>query len=191
MSTQCMGGAVPAMAAQRLDACRLGLDLAKTCGGGRRHAAPRCLRETPQSQRRSDLHHSRTRGTPRTLAAAAAPAAPSQTSAAAPALAPELAELCGGLPIADVLPDVLRSLRDAPSLVLQADPGAGKTTIVPLALLTDQPPWLPAAGKIVVRARRASTWACNTGRAGRAQAEKVWFLCEDVGSMCRRHGCKF
>jgi ATP-dependent helicase HrpB len=50
-----------------------------------------------------------------------------------------------------VLPDVLGSLSGAPSLVLQADAGAGKTTIVPLALLLDEPSWLPFTGKILVR----------------------------------------
>ncbi|MBX3712286.1 MAG: ATP-dependent helicase HrpB [Lysobacter sp.] len=38
-------------------------------------------------------------------------------------------------PIADLLPDILRSLADHPRLVLEAPPGAGKTTQVPLALL--------------------------------------------------------
>jgi ATP-dependent helicase HrpB len=39
------------------------------------------------------------------------------------------------LPIDPVLPDVLRALREAPSLVLEAPPGAGKTTRVPRAML--------------------------------------------------------
>lgn len=39
------------------------------------------------------------------------------------------------LPIDVVLPDVLEALRRAPAVVLQAPPGAGKTTRVPLALL--------------------------------------------------------
>ncbi|SHH37809.1 ATP-dependent helicase HrpB [Cognatiyoonia sediminum] len=40
-----------------------------------------------------------------------------------------------GLPIEDVLPQVVAALRDAGRAVLQAPPGAGKTTRVPLALL--------------------------------------------------------
>ncbi len=154
MSKQSLASAMLATSAQRPAAGRLGLDLAKGCGSRRFRAGPRCLRVTLRSQRRSGLQYSRRQGTSRTLAAAAAaaPAALSKASSAAPVLTPELAGLCGGLPIADVLPDILRSLRDAPSLVLQADPGAGKTTIVPLALLIDQPPWLPATGKIMVRA---------------------------------------
>ncbi|WP_243384569.1 ATP-dependent helicase HrpB [Geothrix alkalitolerans] len=39
------------------------------------------------------------------------------------------------LPIDPLLPRIVASLRDAPNLVLQADPGAGKTTRVPPALL--------------------------------------------------------
>ena len=39
------------------------------------------------------------------------------------------------LPIDPLLPQLLESLRGNPNLVLQADPGAGKTTRVPPALL--------------------------------------------------------
>lgn len=39
------------------------------------------------------------------------------------------------LPIDDVLPDLLKVLRDGPNVVLEAPPGAGKTTRVPPALL--------------------------------------------------------
>jgi len=39
------------------------------------------------------------------------------------------------LPIDHVLPDVVRSLAEAPTLVLEAPPGAGKTTRVPRAML--------------------------------------------------------
>ena len=116
----------------------------------------------------------------RSLAAASAPAALSQT--VGPVLRPEVAGLCDGLPIADVLPDVLRSLRDRPSLVLQADPGAGKTTIVPLALLADEPLWLPATGKIVVRLESLDE-CCSLLCAGRAQMDEVRHHCIQVGSM--------
>jgi len=50
-------------------------------------------------------------------------------------------------PIHDLLPQILASLAGVPRLVLEAPPGAGKTTQVPLALL-DQP-WL-AGGKILL-----------------------------------------
>ena len=39
------------------------------------------------------------------------------------------------LPIDAVLPDVLRALAESRSLVLEAPPGAGKTTRVPRAML--------------------------------------------------------
>ena len=39
------------------------------------------------------------------------------------------------LPIDPLLPQIVESLRRLPNLVLQADPGAGKTTRVPPALL--------------------------------------------------------
>ena len=50
------------------------------------------------------------------------------------------------LPITPLLPEVVASLAGVPRLVLEAPPGAGKTTQVPLALL--DAPWL--AGKIVM-----------------------------------------
>jgi ATP-dependent helicase HrpB len=43
-------------------------------------------------------------------------------------------------PITPLLPDIVASLADRPRLVLEAPPGAGKTTQVPLALL-DAPGW--------------------------------------------------
>eukprot|EP00977_Amphora_coffeiformis_P011440 scaffold2767_cov177-Amphora_coffeaeformis.AAC.14 len=39
------------------------------------------------------------------------------------------------LPIFDILPQIQASLKDRPNLLLEAPPGAGKTTVVPLALL--------------------------------------------------------
>src|SRR5436853_1864830 len=39
------------------------------------------------------------------------------------------------LPIDDALPDVIAALRKGPAVVLEAPPGAGKTTRVPPALL--------------------------------------------------------
>jgi ATP-dependent helicase HrpB len=40
------------------------------------------------------------------------------------------------LPIDPLLPDIVRSLRESPNLVIEAPPGAGKTTRVPPALLS-------------------------------------------------------
>lgn len=75
------------------------------------------------------------------------------------------------LPIESVLPDLLAALVRRTELVLQAPPGAGKTTRVPLALL-DQP-WLGAQKVIVLEPRRL---------AARASARRMASLMgEEVG----------
>ncbi|HEX9078904.1 MAG TPA: ATP-dependent helicase HrpB [Desulfuromonadaceae bacterium] len=51
------------------------------------------------------------------------------------------------LPIDEILPELLRAVRNHPNTVLHAPPGAGKTTRVPLALLEITP---PDAGRIVM-----------------------------------------
>jgi ATP-dependent helicase HrpB len=51
------------------------------------------------------------------------------------------------LPIDDILPSLLDSVRDHQSIILHAPPGAGKTTRVPLALLDAIP---PGAGRILM-----------------------------------------
>lgn len=51
------------------------------------------------------------------------------------------------LPIDDILPALLDSVRDHQSVILHAPPGAGKTTRVPLALLDAIP---PGAGRIIM-----------------------------------------
>ena len=56
------------------------------------------------------------------------------------------------LPIDAVLDDLARALRVAPSAVLVAPPGAGKTTRVPLALLAE--PWLAGKKILVLEPRR-------------------------------------
>ncbi len=61
------------------------------------------------------------------------------------------------LPIDAVLPALLEALAARPSAVLQAPPGAGKTTRVPLALL-DQP-WLAGRKVIVLEPRRIAARA--------------------------------
>ena len=57
-----------------------------------------------------------------------------------------------GLPVEDVLDGLLEALRASANAVLVAPPGAGKTTIVPLALL-DQP-WLGVQKVLVLEPRR-------------------------------------
>ena len=53
-----------------------------------------------------------------------------------------------GLPIDAVLPALREALARSPSAVLQAPPGAGKSTVVPLALLEE--PWAAASAKRIL-----------------------------------------
>jgi len=52
------------------------------------------------------------------------------------------------LPVVAALPELLAALETSPRAVLEAPPGAGKTTVVPLALLAAA--WRPAGQKILV-----------------------------------------
>ncbi|MGE5546959.1 MAG: ATP-dependent helicase HrpB [Solirubrobacterales bacterium] len=61
------------------------------------------------------------------------------------------------LPIDDVLPAIRSALASAPALVLQAPPGAGKTTRVPLALLAE--PWLAGRRIVMLEPRRLAARA--------------------------------
>jgi ATP-dependent helicase HrpB len=61
------------------------------------------------------------------------------------------------LPIDDVLPELRAALASRSSAVLQAPPGAGKTTRVPLALLDES--WLASQRIIVLEPRRLATRA--------------------------------
>jgi ATP-dependent RNA helicase HrpB len=56
--------------------------------------------------------------------------------------------LTSGLPIDAVLPALREALARSPSAVLQAPPGAGKSTVVPLALLDE--PWAAASTKRIL-----------------------------------------
>ena len=60
-------------------------------------------------------------------------------------------------PITPLLPDIVRSLSEHPRLVLEAPPGAGKTTQVPLALL--DAPWLQGRKIVVLEPRRVAARA--------------------------------
>lgn len=76
------------------------------------------------------------------------------------------------LPIDPVLPDLLAALQDRGLAVLQAPPGAGKTTRVPLALLDR--PWLEGRKVVVLEPRRL---------AARAAARRMAaMLGEEVGA---------
>ena len=61
------------------------------------------------------------------------------------------------LPIAALLPQILSMLAARPRLVLEAPPGAGKTTQVPLALL--QAPWLAGQRILLLEPRRLAARA--------------------------------
>ncbi len=64
------------------------------------------------------------------------------------------------LPVAEVLPDLLRCLDGGRAAVLVAPPGAGKTTLVPLALL--DAPWRGDGRVIVLEPRRLAARAAAT-----------------------------
>jgi ATP-dependent helicase HrpB len=64
------------------------------------------------------------------------------------------------LPIHEVLPELLATLRERTRLVLEAPPGAGKTTQVPLALL-DQP-WCAGRKILMLEPRRVAARAAAT-----------------------------
>src|SRR3954451_6655929 len=61
------------------------------------------------------------------------------------------------LPIDDALPALRAALAAHHAVVLQAPPGAGKTTRVPLALLAE--PWLSGARIIMLEPRRLAARA--------------------------------
>ncbi|KAF5842574.1 ATP-dependent helicase C-terminal-domain-containing protein [Dunaliella salina] len=65
-------------------------------------------------------------------------------------LSPVLEPIVGDLPIREVLPRCLTALDQSSNMVLQAPPGAGKTTTLPLALLLHDPDYLSGNKKILV-----------------------------------------
>lgn len=79
------------------------------------------------------------------------------------------------LPIDDIIPDILASLRQTPQLVLVAPPGAGKTTRVPPAVL--QSGLLKAPDVIVLQPRRVAARAVSA----RIAEEHNWQLGQQVG----------
>jgi ATP-dependent helicase HrpB len=61
------------------------------------------------------------------------------------------------LPIEPILPDLRAALREGTRAVLEAPPGAGKTTRVPLALLGE--PWLGDGRIVMLEPRRLAARA--------------------------------
>jgi ATP-dependent helicase HrpB len=74
------------------------------------------------------------------------------------------------LPIDDILPQLLGSLEYTPNAVLQASPGAGKTTCVPLALLDAS--WRKGGKIIMLEPRRLAARAA-AGRMAKTMDEPV------------------
>jgi len=62
-----------------------------------------------------------------------------------------------GLPIDEALPELTRALASNLSVVLQAPPGAGKSTVVPLALLDE--PWMAGKRLLMLEPRRLAARA--------------------------------
>ena len=74
------------------------------------------------------------------------------------------------LPIHQVLPEVKEKLQTNTRLVLQAPPGAGKTTALPLALLDE--PWLKGKTIIMLEPRRLAVRS-SAARMAEMLGEKV------------------
>ena len=92
-------------------------------------------------------------------------------------------EFAAGLPIEPVLPQIEASLSESPNLVLEAPPGAGKTTTVPLALLESD--WVGDGQIIVLEPRRVA--------ARGAAARMASLINEPLGGkvgFCVRHESK-
>lgn len=87
------------------------------------------------------------------------------------------------LPIREVLDQVKQHLGEGHELVLQAPPGAGKTTVVPLALLDE--PWLAGRKILVLEPRRMAARAA-AGRMAQLLGESIG---ETVGYRIRLDTC--
>jgi len=80
------------------------------------------------------------------------------------------------LPVAEVFPALRAALADRGVAVLEAPPGAGKTTLVPLALLDE--PWLAGRGIVMLEPRRLAARAAARRMAallGEAVGERVGY----------------
>ncbi len=87
------------------------------------------------------------------------------------------------LPIHQVIPEIITALSEHNRLILQAPPGAGKTTAVPIALLDE--PWLNGRQIIMLEPRRLA--ARNAAaRMAQLQGEKVG---KTVGYQIRADRC--
>ena len=85
------------------------------------------------------------------------------------------------LPIDDALPTLLAAMRDHGHGVLQAPPGAGKTTRVPIALHAAR----LFKGKILMLEPRRL--AARAAAARLAQAKQLGIACEEIRKFLRTH----
>ncbi|HXI10566.1 MAG TPA: DEAD/DEAH box helicase, partial [Thermodesulfobacteriota bacterium] len=76
------------------------------------------------------------------------------------------------LPIEEIIPEIRRVLAQGTGAVIEAPPGAGKTTVVPLALLDE--PWMTSQRIIMLEPRRLAARA--------AAMRMAELLGEEVGS---------
>lgn len=74
------------------------------------------------------------------------------------------------LPIEEIIPDIRRALAHETGAVIEAPPGAGKTTIVPLALLDE--PWL-AGGRIIMLEPRRLAARASAARMSELRGEET------------------
>ncbi len=94
-----------------------------------------------------------------------------------------LPEQARNLPIVEIIDQVRSCLLESDELVLQAPPGAGKTTVVPLALLQEK--WLEPRKILVLEPRRMATRAA-AARMAELLGEPVG---ETVGYRMRMDSC--
>ena len=83
-----------------------------------------------------------------------------------------MSEAASSLPIGEVLADVVGNLEAGVSLVLSAPPGAGKTTVVPLALLA-RASWLAQGGRVILLEPRRLAAKAAARRMSAALGERV------------------
>jgi len=72
------------------------------------------------------------------------------------------AQPLSNLPVSDILPTLLSTLAGSNTAILQAPPGSGKTTRVPLALLAAEPDWLAGRVILMLEPRRLAARAAAT-----------------------------
>src|SRR5204862_3749807 len=96
------------------------------------------------------------------------------------------------LPIDALLPETVESLRRAPNLVIEAPPGAGKTTRVPPAILDAS---LAGRGEVLVLEPRRLAARMAAGRVAGERGERLGepigyeSRVEEVGRQRTRLGC--